>query len=80
MKKLLFLVLFCLSVICLHSQSNRLAFAKPLDAFRLDGELNDWPQDFKRYTIHHPVWRSAETDTQDFEAYFMVGYQLAGNK
>ncbi len=80
MKKLLFLVLFYLSVICLHSQSNRLAFAKPLDAFHLDGELNDWPQDFKRYTIHHPVWRSAETDTQDFEAYFMVGYQLTGNK
>jgi len=56
------------------------ALAYPLSGITIDGRLDDWPKDLRRYPIrnqlmNHPRYDSKKRDArQDSDAYFMVGY------
>jgi RNA polymerase sigma factor (sigma-70 family) len=56
------------------------AIATPLTGITIDGRLDDWPQNAKRYPIanqlrNHPGYNSKMTNaSSDQDAYFMAGY------
>ena len=33
----------------------------------------------EKYTIDRPIWRSSDSDTKDYEGYFMVGFNIEEN-
>ncbi|MEM1260425.1 MAG: serine hydrolase [Bacteroidota bacterium] len=77
--------LFCGLLICgllvaqKTSNEKNLAFALPLKNIKVDGDLSDWPLGGKKYGIDRPIWRSSNTDTEDYQATFRVGYDSNSN-
>ena len=61
------------------TNEKNLAFALPLENTKVDGDLSDWAQITTKYKIDQPIWRSADSDTEDYEATFMLGYDLKSN-
>jgi RNA polymerase sigma factor (sigma-70 family) len=59
------------------------ALARPMSRIVIDGRLDDWPTDLKKYPIrnrltNHPLYdQEPERDNRDPDAYFMAGYNMA---
>ncbi|RYZ25895.1 MAG: hypothetical protein EOP49_44050, partial [Sphingobacteriales bacterium] len=59
-----------------YAHNGKIAYARPLDKVKVDGNLADWPARSIRYKIATPLTGDAIKDENDFSAYFQVGYRL----
>ncbi len=59
-----------------YAHNGKIAYARPLDKVKVDGNLADWPARCIRYKIATPLAGDAIKDENDFSAYFQVGYRL----
>jgi len=59
------------------ADNGAVAFAYPMGHVAIDGNLADWPTNMTKYSIGLVHTRgSVPSSTEDFQAYFMVGYNL----
>lgn len=52
------------------------AYAYPVSNISIDGNIEDWPKDLRRYIINKNPYGSEPKSKEDFDAYFHVGYNL----
>jgi len=55
------------------------ALAYPIDDITIDGNLDDWPDDMRRYPIARVEYGDPIKGTGDFEAWFRIGYNASQN-
>lgn len=62
------------------ADNGALAYAYPIAHVLIDGDLSDWPSDLTRYPIAIIHERGSKPMSKiDFDAFFMVGYNLENN-
>ena len=56
-----------------------MALVYPIENIVVDGDLSDWPEDGKKYPILLTESGVEPHDTEDFQAFFQLGYNKADN-
>lgn len=59
-----------------YAHNGKIAYARPLDKIKVDGNLSDWPARAIKYNVATQLAADAIKDENDFSAYFQVGYRL----
>ena len=59
---------------------NAIAFAYPMTAITLDGDLSEWPDNMARYPISNAELGDAPENREDFLADFRIGYNAQLNE
>ncbi len=73
-------ILFLLFSNRIQADNGALAYAYPMKHVQIDGDLSDWPQQLAQYPIQIIRTRGTKPNSSnDFEAYFKVGYNLQNN-
>lgn len=76
-KLLLLLVLISFCPLVTYSQElSPVAFAYPMDAINIDGDLSDWTGEFRKYPIEANPFGTSPQNEEDFKGYFQTGYNL----
>jgi hypothetical protein len=65
-------------LVCLHvlAHNGSIAFAYPLGAITIDGNLSDWPGDARKYPIAMNLSPNKPKNEADFSGFFQLGYRL----
>ncbi|WP_190808722.1 serine hydrolase [Flagellimonas sp. S3867] len=53
-----------------------IAYAIPIDAINLDGDLSDWPKDMTLYKIQNAELGEIPKSNEDFQGNFRIGYNV----
>ena len=72
------LLLFAL-VYSADAHNGQHAIAIPVTGIVVDGDLSDWPEDMRRYSIAQLQWFKAPQGTDDLHGVFRAGYNEAEN-
>ena len=77
------LLAFTLLLMILHSTAAAhncaVALAYPIDGIIIDGILNDWPEDMRRYPITFVEFGDPIRNSSDFDGSFRIGYDAREN-
>ncbi|WP_340066793.1 serine hydrolase [Ascidiimonas aurantiaca] len=57
--------------------NGEMAYAYPITNITVDGNIADWPEELKKYSIEKRPIGKASDDPGDFQAYFKVGYNVS---
>ncbi|MCP4609871.1 MAG: PAS domain S-box protein [Planctomycetes bacterium] len=61
------------------SHNGAVALAYPIDGIIIDGNLDDWPDDMRRYPITFVEYGDPIKNAGDFEGWFRIGYSTSQN-
>ena len=61
------------------AHNGAVALAWPIDGITIDGNLDDWPDEIRRYPIAFVEYGDPIEDPADFEGSFRIGYNTAEN-
>lgn len=61
------------------AHNGAVALAYPVDGITVDGRLDDWPRDMRRYPIAWVEYGDPIEGKDDFEAWFRIGYNASEN-
>ena len=73
---LTFLSLFLVANIA-TANNGTIGHAYPIEGITIDGDLSDWPAEWKKYTLTNFSDQPDSIKDSDLRAYLMVGYNLA---
>lgn len=77
--RLLLFVFFFYSAFT-FANNGTIAYCYPMKHVKIDGDLSDWPSNLEKYPIKLVSKRGVSPNSKkDFNAYFMVGYNLANH-
>ena len=68
------LIILCFNYSFAHN--GKIAYARPLGAITVDGNLSDWPQQSTRYDIATFLSGARPLSNSDLSGFFRVGYRL----
>jgi len=69
--------MICPDAVMAHNGAVALAY--PIDGITIDGNLDDWPDDMRRYPIAMVESGDSLQDANDLKAWFRIGYNLSEN-
>ena len=61
------------------AHNGAVALAYPIDGIIVDANLDDWPDDMRRYPITFVEYGDPIKGTGDFEGWFRIGYDTSQN-
>lgn len=73
-----FVLLFALSR-SIEAHNGAVAIAAPLEGIIIDGDLSDWPEGLKRYSVRLLRTGVSPVDAEDYQGAFRVGYNPREN-
>ena len=56
------------------AHNGAVAIAVPVEGIAIDGDLSDWPEGKRRYSILSPSWGDRPKDSKDLQGWFYVGF------
>jgi uncharacterized membrane protein len=59
-----------------YAHNGKIAYAYPLGDIKVDGNLNDWPKDVKKFYLGINLTDSKPKNDADFSGFFQLGYRL----
>jgi len=78
MKLIITLLFFC--TVNVFANNGAIAYSYPMEHISIDGNLDDWPSNLTKYPIKIISKRGVKPNShKDFNANFMVGYNLENN-
>ena len=62
-----------------HAHNGAVAIAVPVEGIAVDGDLSDWPEGLKRYSIGLVGSGDTPGNEEDYRGFFRIGYDVAEN-
>ena len=62
-----------------QAYNGKVALVYPVENIVIDGDLSDWPEDDQKHSILLPEFGVKPHNTEDFQAFFQLGYNKAEN-
>jgi len=62
-----------------NAHNGAVAIALPVEGIAVDGDLSDWPEGLKRYSIGLVGDRDTPGNEEDYRGFFRIGYDVAEN-
>jgi ligand-binding sensor domain-containing protein/serine phosphatase RsbU (regulator of sigma subunit) len=62
-----------------YAHNGAVAIALPVEGIAVDGDLSDWPEGLKRYSIGLVGPSDAPGNEEDYRGFFRIGYNVAEN-